>query len=306
MREPRRSPAGGGAPGRSVRGARLSALALALALAGTGVHLTPVSAQASGASPSLEAIEAAADSGHAERARRALARWVQSRGDDVTPAVRAHADFLRGRLATDVDSATLAYTTVAIGGVLPWAAAARLRLAQLRLARGQYDRALADLSTLRADFPGDSLANRSWTWTGDALAASGDMTRACQAWGRAVRQAESDTALASRARRASARCPGGAEARSAEGSGSGGPAVGRWTVQLGAFSTREAAETLRERAARGGFQVRVVDTTARDGLYRVWTQKVPDAASADALRDRVARAGFPAITVQPDQTPSRP
>ena len=77
-------------------------------------------------------------------------------------------------------------------------------------------------------------------------------------------------------------------------------------MQLGAFSTREAAETLRERAARGGFQVRVVDTTARDGLYRVWTQKVPDAASADALRDRVARAGFPAITVQPDQTPSRP
>ncbi|MDP2481218.1 MAG: SPOR domain-containing protein [Candidatus Palauibacterales bacterium] len=306
MRESRRSPGGGATPGRSVRVPRLSALALALALASTGVRPTRVSAQASGAFPSLEAIEAAADSGHAERARRELARWLQGRGDAVTPAVRAHADFLRGRLAADVDSATLAYTTVAIGGVLPWAAAARLRLAQLRLARGQYDRALADLSTLRADFPGDSLADRSWAWTGDALAASGDTTRACQAWERAVRQAGADTALASRARRASARCPGRAAARSEEGSGSSGPAVGRWTVQLGAFSTREAAEMLRERAAGAGFQVRVVDTTARDGLFRVWTQEVPDAASADALRDRVARAGFPAITVQPDQTQSRP
>lgn len=291
--------------GRRLRWTAAPALALGLALAGMGFGPRPAAAQASPAARSLEAIEAAADSGHAVRARRDLARWLRSEGLDAAPAVRAHADFLRGRLSADVDSATLAYTTVAIGGVLPWAALARLRLAQVRLARGQYDRALSDLSTLRADFPGDSLARRSWAWTGDALAASGDTARACQAWTRALREAGSDTALVSRARRAVARCPGGAAERARSGAGSGSPA-GRWAVQLGAFSTRAAAETLRDRAAKAGFQVRVVDTSAHDGLYRVWTQDVPDAASADALRDRVARAGFPAITVQPGEDPAGP
>jgi tetratricopeptide (TPR) repeat protein len=286
--------------GRRLRRTSAPALALGLALAGTGLGPSPAAAQASGAASSLGAIEATADSGHADRARRDLARWLRGRGRDAAPADRARAEFLRGRLSTDVDSATLAYTTVAISGVLPWAALARLRLAQLRLARGQYDRALSDLSTLRADFPGDSLARRSWAWTGDALAASGDTARACQAWTRALREAGSDTALVSRARRAVARCPGGAAERGGAGAGSQS-AAGRWVVQLGAFSTRAAAATLRDRAAKAGFQVRVVDTTARDGLYRVWTQDVPDAASADALRARVARAGFPAITVQPGE-----
>jgi tetratricopeptide (TPR) repeat protein len=288
-----------------MRTARLArGVAVVLALVIPGLRPAPASAQATGGSPGLDAIQAAADSGHTERARRELDRWLRSRRRDAPPAERAHAEFLRGRLSASVDSAALAYTTVAIGGVLPWAPAARLRLAQLRLARGEYDRALADLSTLRADFPGDSLADRSWAWTGDALAASGDTARACRAWTRALREAKSDPALASRARRAVSHCPGGAAAR-APGSARGAEG-GRWAVQLGAFSTRQAAENLRDRAAKAGFQVRVVDTTARDGLYRVWTQDVPDAASADALRDRVARAGFPAITVPPDEDPSRP
>lgn len=296
--------------GRPVRGARApvagaGVLAGALAL-GLAMLPAPAAAQASGGSPALEAVQAEADSGHADRARRDLERWLHDRGPKAGTAARAHAEFLRARLATNLDSAALVYTSLAIGGVQPWAAAARLRLAQLHLARGQYDRALSDLETLRADFPGDSLAHRSWAWTGDVLAASGDSSRACQAWVRAEREAGSDTALAARAERSAVHCPGAASSRPSAGAS---PAAGpeqRWAVQLGAFSTRAAAETLRERAARAGFQVRVVDTSARDGLYRVWTQDVPDAASADALRDRVAAAGFSAITVQPGGDSSSP
>jgi len=288
-------------PRPGIQGAVRAIASLVVGSVLTGAWMGAVRAQDARV-PTLSAIEAAADSGRTDEARRRLGRWLQSEGDagSLSPDDRAHADYLRARLAADPDSAALIYTQVAIGGGSPWAAAARLRLAQLRLAGGQYERALADLATLRADFPGDSLAAESWVWTGETLAASGDTTRACDAWRRAVGAPAAAASTAAHARAAASVCPGGAGAGPAvrrPGQGSAG-GDDRWVVQLGAFSTSDAAGRLQERATRAGLDVRVVDTTARDGLYRVWTQIVPDSVSAKALQGRIERAGFPAITVR--------
>lgn len=276
------------------------------ALAPSG-HALLAQASGGGSGP-LERIEAAADSGRVAEARRELARWLAGHGQAATPRDRAHASFLRGRLATDPDSAVDAYTRVAIGDQLPWAAEARLRLAQLRLARRQYDRALSDLATLRADFPGDSLAEGSWVWTGAALAGRGDTARACEAWSRAV-AVGGEAAEAARMRRGAAGCPGAS--RAAVGTPRPGAATAAgatraaasgtgpvWAVQLGAFSTRQAAEDLRDRVRRAGFQARVLEASAADSLYRVRSVRLERSSQADTLRARLQAAGFTAIIVE--------
>jgi hypothetical protein len=296
----RRSPL----PGRVRRGGLAVVAAVMVAGASVGAPV-PAAAQQRAEAPTLQGIEAAADSGRTEEARRELSRWLALAHPDLPAAVRARADYLRGRLATNLDTAVLAYTTVAIGGVSPWAAAARLRLAQLRLARREYGRALSDLATLRADFPGDSLAAESWVWTGVVLAASGDSAGACTAWRTAAGRAKGHVVRTARSHLSAAHCPGASSPAAGAGTAAGAEG-GRWTVQIGAFSTRDAAERLRERASAAGFQVRVVDTSGRDGLFRVWTQEVPDASSADALRGRLEEAGFPAIPVQPGDASGGP
>lgn len=276
-------------------------LAAALLLAAA---VRPAAAQAtSGAG--LDRVEAAADSGRSEEARGLLADWLSAHAGDLAPAQRARADFLRGRLAADPDSAVTAYSRVALGGELPWAAAARLRLAQLRLARGDYGRALSDLATLRADFPGDSLAEMSWVWTGSVLAARGDTAQACRAWARAGPSGERYASV----RRSAAGCPGAGPVAQRAGSGAGGGrgeasgagaasgAPAGWSVQLGAFSTRQAAAELRGRLARAGFEARVLDASPSDGLYRVRTPRMARSSEAEALRSRLEAAGFNAIIV---------
>jgi len=272
-------------------------LAVALLLPAAG---RPAAAQGTG-SGGLDRIEAAADSGRSEEARGLLAGWLSAHSGALSPARRARAEFLRARLAADPDSAVIAYTRVALGGELPWAAAARLRLAQLRLARGNYDGALSDLATLRADFPGDTLAEQSWVWTGSVLAARGDTTRACRAWERAGPSGERYAA----ARRTAAGCGGAGSVAARAGAatrGSGGgaasPTAAGWAVQLGAFSTAQAAAELRGRLARAGFEARVLDASPSDGLYRVRTPRTARSSEAETLRSRLEAAGFNAIIVE--------
>jgi len=275
---------------RTARDASLVALAAAALLAAAGA--APAAAQgAGGRGQVLERIAAAADSGAVDEARRELDRWLAAGPYDLSPAERARADFLRGRLAADPDSAVTAYTRVAVGGQAPWAAAARLRLAQLRLARGDYDHALSDLATLRADFPGDSLAQLSWVWTGSALAATGDTVGACRAWGRAAGKASERAAVRSSA----AGCRGGpAPSAAAAGQGS----TESWAVQMGAFSTRQAASELLGRLSGAGFDARILDAS-RDGLYRVRSPEMGSSRAAEKLRERLEAAGFSALIVQP-------
>ncbi|MFW6193320.1 MAG: SPOR domain-containing protein [Gemmatimonadota bacterium] len=177
---------------------------------------------------------------------------------------------------------------------------ARLRLGQLRLAGGREDRALRDLERLRADFPGHPLVTESWFWTGLARRAAGRPDEACEALLRAARDAEASDrdGLAVRARD-EARVCGEDEAASSDEA-----AASSWTVQIGAFSTRDGAEGQVDRLDREGHDGRLV--TGDDGLVRVRVGRFAREADAERLADRLEASGFDAVVVSADGSSSGP
>ena len=238
----------------------------------------------------LLAAELAADAGDVERAREYLRGWL-----DSETAVRPDADvgralFLRARLAANVDSAEVDYLEAAVRGGEDYAALARLRLAQLRLTSGRPALAAADLELLRADFPGSPLVPESWLWSGFALESLGDLASACAAWTRAADGSQSDPVV-SQARDGLSACAAGQTVEA------GTPS---YTVQLGAFGRREAAEDVRSRAAATGVDVRVQDPDSSTPLYRVRVGHFTRKDDAARLAVRLRSDGFEAIVVSED------
>jgi len=88
--------------------------------------------------------------------------------------------------------------------------------------------------------------------------------------------------------------PGAAEPPPAAGEGA-------WFVQVGAFSTAEAANRLVRELKGDGYSVRVVPVT-RGGrtLHRVRVGPAPDKAGADQLAQRLKARGLPGAVVQND------
>ncbi|MFQ5678491.1 MAG: SPOR domain-containing protein [Gemmatimonadota bacterium] len=241
-------------------------------MAGAATLLAPGLVRAQAATvPTLAGVEAALDSGRVESAREGLQRWFAVHGEAADRNALARARFLRARLTQDADSAEVEYLWVAIDSGSPYGAIAWLRLAQLHLERGDPDRALQDLERLRSEYPESPERAESWLWSGLALEASGDLPGACRIWERATRDRAAGDAdeVGRRIRTAREAC------------GSGGM---RLTVQIGAFRSREAAESLRKRAGRAGFEARV--RRLGDGLWRV---RVGHFASVDSARGVAAR-----------------
>lgn len=235
---------------------------------------------------SLDSIEAAADRGHVEAARAALASRAEN--EDASPAERTRLSYLRGRLSTDPDSAEVAYLRAAIDGVGPYAARARLRLAQLELARGDHDRAEEHLARLRADDPGGALVPESWMWTARAAELAGDAGKACDAWSEALDALPAGDSRISEARQGRSRCE-----ESAPQPGE----VETFTVQLGAFGAEDAAIRLRDGAAEIGVAVRVESPSGGVRVYRVRAGRFGSREDAGRLAERFRAHGFEAIVV---------
>lgn len=264
------------------RGASAALLAAAALTAGPA---SPALAQAGGGG--LERAEAVLEAGDVEEARRALDAWLADGTDGSARPEEARARYLQGRLSADPEQAEHHYAWVAVEGNARYGALARLALAQLRLARGEPERALEDLDRLRADFPGSDVVPRSWMWTAVAREAAGDAAGACQAWEH-VAPAE-DPELRAAAAASAAECPGLA------GTVSSG---GGWSVQLGAFRTAEAAEALRRRAQTAvGVETRVEAPDAA-GWHRVRAGRFGAPEEARALAEQLRRRGFEAILVE--------
>ncbi len=73
----------------------------------------------------------------------------------------------------------------------------------------------------------------------------------------------------------------------------------RWGVQIGAFSTKESAESLRQQASKSGFSSAV--TTAVVGgktFYRVTVPAGKERLSAENLSEKLQKAGFPVLVVE--------
>ncbi len=240
--------------------------------------------QAAAQTPSLDIVEAALDSGRVEVARAELDRWFGINEEEAERQKMARARYLRGRMTADADSAEIDYIWVAIDGGGPYAAEAWLKLAQLRLMRGDAARAAGDLERLRADYPDSPVLAESWLWSGFTLEAAGDLSRACEAWGRA-----SDLATA----------PGAASVRAqAELSlATCSPVQGQYTVQLGAFRERDAADILRQRVEATGLTARIEEPDAASGWYRVRSGHFPSREQAEDVARGLTDRGFEAIAV---------
>lgn len=295
-----------GVGGRAERTA-VAALALA-AVASAPTAVPPLSAQTGGSAAALDSIAAAVDSGRVDSARETLARWMERRFADAPSDVRARARLLQGRLAESPDEARRAYALVAVDGGAA-GARARLRLAQLHLAEGRHQRALEELATVRADAPGGGMEAESWLWTGRVREASGEGEGACEAYRRASRgstfgEAPEEARLRRAISRAVEACrrgegtPAWRGRRAGGGDGDAAAAERRFAVQLGAFASRESAETLRRRAADAGFEARVTGRDPADALMRVRVGGFDRRSEAEELAGRLEDAGFSAIVVE--------
>lgn len=271
-----------------------SRLAWASGLAACLLLPTVGSAQASDeATARLDRVQAAVDSGNVDAARSSLESWLASYREEASEDERERARFLRARLTADAAEAETIYRRFAVEAGSRYAPMARLRLGQLRLAGGRQDRALRDLELLRSDFPGHPLVTESWFWTGLAWRAAGRPDEACEALLRAARAAEDSgrDGLAARAREEARSCGEDEAALS-------------WTVQVGAFSTRDAAGSQLDRLDREGHDGRLV--TGDDGLVRVRVGRFAREADAEGLADRLEASGFDAVVVSEDGSPSGP
>lgn len=282
--------------------------------------------------PALDAIEAAADSGRADSARRMLDRWMDARSGAASPEQRVRASFLRARLTRDADSAASRYLRVAVDGAGGYGERAWLRLAQLRLAAGEPGRALQVLDRLRSDYPGTRLTAESWLWTGHARRAAGQGREACDAWRRAVESAGDDEGtVRRRAQTVLAGCgsAGGDEVADSEdvsddappddpdddpartgearpdSAVAGAPADSArrrsgWVVQLGAFRHRSGAEklmrTVGERVPDA--ELAIVPPGPDEKLHRVQTFPPGDRASARRLAEELESRQISAIVVR--------
>ena len=77
------------------------------------------------------------------------------------------------------------------------------------------------------------------------------------------------------------------------------PQKSRWGVQIGAFSTKEAAESVRQQASKSGYSTTVAAAVVGGKtLYRVTVPAGKDRASADSLSQKLQKAGFPVFVVE--------
>ncbi len=73
----------------------------------------------------------------------------------------------------------------------------------------------------------------------------------------------------------------------------------RWGVQIGAFSSRESAESLRKQVSKSGYSA-AVTTAVVDGktFYRVTVPAGKERPSAVSLSEKLQNAGYPVLVVE--------
>ena len=237
-----------------------------------------LAAQSAAQSAEIEALarlEARIESGATEGVAGAIERWLSTTPDPSREAV-GRARYSRVRLMSDADSARAELLALALDGGSSHGARVWLRLGQLELAAGDPARAAAAFERLRADYPRSAAATASWYWTGRTFEDRGLLDRACEGWTRAIRAAQ-DGGDAASARLAAAAAAGCA------------PGAARFTVQVAAFSTPEAAAEMRSQLEADGFPAHVVE---EGGLHRVRVGRFATPEAARGLERSLRLAGF--------------
>ena len=215
----------------------------------------------------------------------------------VTSPRYAEGLFWRASIASAAGDAERDYRRIAVEYALsPRVPDALIRLAQLELARGDRMLAARHLERLLREYPPPPARATAWYWLARVGFEDNDLARACIALDSARSLALAGNAeLANQIQYESSRCltrPAGGQSVAAPAPvtaaaappahGTAAHSAGRtaaYTVQVGAYPSRAAAERLRARLVKQGFTARIVPATK---MFRVRVGRFT--AKADAQR----------------------
>lgn len=241
----------------------------------------------------------------------------------------AEALYWRAALARDAQQAERDYRLLVVQyPVSPRTARALLALAQIELARGDRERALAHLVRIDREHPSGDVAGTAAFWTARVRFEMNDEPRACAALDDAQRGlGADDVELRNQVEFYATRCVGverdtsrsvasraDAESAAPGGSRPASPAAGRaaaaaesaaapsaaFAVQIAAYSSRADADALVNRLARRDVRARVVSA---EPLFRVWTGNYATRAEANAALRKLREQRIEGFVVQ--QRPDR-
>lgn len=224
--------------------------------------------------PSLDRADELARLGRTEEARQVLSSWWS---EDYAKAGRRdvqRALWLRGRLTVDPAQAALDFQRLVIefpGG--PFSDQALFRLAQASFAAGDSAAAARDVTRLGQEYPGSPVRRDAEAW----LAAAGSPPPPPP-----VQVPDSTAAPAAPPPAATEPAPA--------------PSLGRYAVQLGAFSSESRARALRRRVQDAGFDARLARIPG-SGLLRVRVGRFDAQGDAEAILRRLRDLGFTATVV---------
>ena len=217
----------------------------------------------------LDEIEALTKRGEAGEARTMLGAWWTEKSGQASREDFQRGLYLRGRLAIHADSARVHYLRLIVehaGG--PYSAPALLRLAQDSHARGDLPGAARHFRSLVRDYPESAQRSEAQAWL-DEFGASAD----------------------AEAEREDSPKPKTTDPPAEDDPLPQAPPLGKFAVQLGAFSEPDRARELMSRAKKAGFEARAVRVEGSD-LVRVRIGRFAEREAADEVLREVRSKGF--------------
>lgn len=238
---------------------------------------------------------------------------VQKQLDAATPGTPAYVDALYWHAVVAPTAADAEHDLRTIVVTYPASrrsADALLRLAQLELARGENDQALQHLQRIIVEHPDSPDRGRAEFWTARTLLDRGDLRVGCARLADASRlsqpaqvelqnqiaylqrrcldvdtSAVAPVARATHAAGAPATSPASEPAHTAASAHASAPARrAEYTIQTAAYSTKAAAERLRDALVKRGYDARVV---GQSSPFRVRVGRYATRAAAETVAGRM-------------------
>lgn len=279
----------------------LPLLLLAIAASSAGAQLPDDVSRA------YERASALVRDGQGEEGRRIVdSLFVRAReGSDE----HAEALYWRAALARDAQQAERDYRLLVVQyPVSQRTARALLALAQIELARGDRERALAHLVRIAREHPSGDVTGTAAFWTARVRFEMNDEPRACAALDDAQRGlGADDVELRNQVEFYATRCVGvtrdtslSVASRTATAAESAPAPSAGFAVQIAAYTSRADADALVSRLARRDIRARVVGA---EKPFRVWTGNFATRAEANAALRTLREQRIEGFVVQ--QRPDR-